>query len=133
MNNLLNSYDDKFYIFDSKPKMKMLIIRKNNYIDDYYLNDLEYKSFDNINGKEKRGPHLNDDKESYSFYNYILDVFSSLRYQDVYRLKKYKYNLLEIELHAKMYTEHISREYIDRLLGKGYELTKGFFEFNLKD
>jgi hypothetical protein len=42
MNNLLNSYDDKFYIFDSKPKMKMLIIRKNNYIDDYYLNDLEY-------------------------------------------------------------------------------------------
>lgn len=42
MNNLLNSYNDKFYIFDSKPKMKMLIIRKNNYIDDYYLNDLEY-------------------------------------------------------------------------------------------
>ena len=42
MNNLLNSYNDKFYIFDSKPKIKMLIIKKNNYIDDYYLNNLEY-------------------------------------------------------------------------------------------
>ena len=39
MNNLLNSYNDKFYIFDSKPKIKMLIV-KNNYIDDYYLNNL---------------------------------------------------------------------------------------------
>ena len=91
------------------------------------LKDLEYKSTDNENGKEKRGQNLNDDKESYSFYNYLLDVFSSLRYQDIYRLKKYKYNLLEIELHAKMYTEHISREYIDRLLGTGYEVTKLFF------
>jgi predicted acylesterase/phospholipase RssA len=91
------------------------------------LKDLEYKSTDNENGKEKRGQNLNDDKESYSFYNYLLDVFSSLRYQDIYRLKKYKYNLLEIELHAKMYTEHISREYIDRLLEKGYEVTKLFF------
>ena len=42
MNNLLNSYNDKFYIFDSKPKIKMLIVKKNNYIDDYYLNNLEY-------------------------------------------------------------------------------------------
>ena len=91
------------------------------------LNELEYKSTDNENGKEKRGQNLNDDKESYSFYNYILDVFSSLRYQDVYRLKKYKYNLLEIELHFKMYIENISREDIDRLLGKGYELTRKFF------
>ena len=91
------------------------------------LNDLEYKSTDNENGKEKRGENLNDDRESYSFYNYLLDVFSSLRYQDIYRLKRYKYNLLEIELHVKMYTEHISREYIDRLLGTGYEVTRGFF------
>ncbi len=91
------------------------------------LNDLEYKSADNENGKEKRSENLNDDRESYSFYNYLLDVFSSLRYQDIYRLKRYKYNLLEIELHVKMYTEHISREYIDRLLCTGYEVTREFF------
>ena len=42
MNNLLNSYNDKFFLFDSKPKVKILIVKKNNYIDDYYLNNLEY-------------------------------------------------------------------------------------------
>lgn len=95
------------------------------------LNDLEYKSTDNINGKEKRGENLNDDKEPYSFYNYILDVFSSLRYQDINRLKKYKYNLLEIELNFKMYIENIKKEDIDRLLGKGYDLTSQFFHKHL--
>jgi len=42
MDNLLNSYNDKFYIFDSKPKIKLFIIKNNDHIDDYQFNDLEY-------------------------------------------------------------------------------------------
>ncbi len=42
MDHLLNSYNDKFYMFDSKPKIKLFIIKNNDYIDDYHFNDLEY-------------------------------------------------------------------------------------------
>jgi hypothetical protein len=42
MDNLLNSYNDKFYIFDSKPKIKLFIFKNNDHIDDYQFNDLEY-------------------------------------------------------------------------------------------
>ena len=37
----LHSYNDEFFIFDSKPKIKLYIV-KNNYIDDFELNDFEY-------------------------------------------------------------------------------------------
>jgi len=37
----LHSYNDEFFIFDSKPKIKLYIL-KNNYIDDFELNDFEY-------------------------------------------------------------------------------------------
>jgi len=42
MEQLLNSYNNKFYMFDSKPKIKLFIIKNNDYIDDYHFNDLEY-------------------------------------------------------------------------------------------
>ena len=42
MNKLLDSYDNKFYMFDSKPKIKLFIIKKNDHIDDFHFNDLEY-------------------------------------------------------------------------------------------
>jgi hypothetical protein len=42
MDKLLHSYNNEFYMFDSKPKIKLFIIKKNDHIDSYSFNDLEY-------------------------------------------------------------------------------------------
>jgi len=60
--------------------------------------------------------------------SYIRDLFSSLRYQDLIRFKKYKYNLLEIDVDFDLYKEDITTEDINYLITSGYDVTKSFFE-----
>tara|TARA_B110000967_G_scaffold208176_1_gene259521 strand:+ start:546 stop:1523 length:978 start_codon:yes stop_codon:yes gene_type:complete len=60
--------------------------------------------------------------------SYIRDLFSSLRYQDFIRFKKYKYNLLEIDVDFDLYKEDINTDDITYLITRGYDVTKSFFE-----
>lgn len=58
---------------------------------------------------------------------YIRDLFSSLRYQDFIRFKKYKYNFLELDIDFEFYKSDLSDEEILDLIDKGKEITKSFF------
>ena len=88
----------------------------------------------NMKSLEKKKTDKPSVNEYYSFYNYMMDLMSSLRFQDMNRFKKYKYNLLDIDVNFEMYKSNIKLEEKMFLFEKGYEKIKDFFskdsEFN---
>lgn len=65
--------------------------------------------------------------EMYSMYNYIMDLMSSLRFHDINRLKKYKYNLLDIDVKFELYKSNITLNDKLYLFNTGYQQIKQFF------
>ena len=83
-------------------------------------------SFDNKQDEKENIIIKNNDE--YTFYNYIMDMCGSLRYRDIIRLKKYSYNLLEINIHFNsLENKTIKKEEIIQLIESGYNQIQCFF------
>jgi len=134
MDQLLKSYDNKFYLFDSKPKMKLYIIKNNNTIDDYYFNDLEFvlaKSLLNNLFTSKKDMHSNiknklnkynkfNDKEKLVILN-NLDLIDKKDYYKKNVKKKIISNLYELNQ-----TGGGLFSFIFSVLNKTYSIYKSF-------
>lgn len=84
-------------------------------------------NMNSLNKQEQQKQLQSNNNEYYSIYNYMMDLMSSLRFQDMNRFKKYKYNLLDIDVDFEMYKSNIKLEEKMFLFEKGYEKIKEFF------
>ena len=99
-----------------------LCITLNNFdIDDNYNNN------DNDNN-DNQLINKNEENNNYNLFDYVMDLTGSLRYMDIFRLKKYSYNLLMINSNITIYKEKINKDEINNLIKEGYYQTIAFFE-----
>ena len=97
------------------------------YIEDYMKETIDDTLCISLSKLKNYGEN-NVINSNYTFYNFIMDMCGSLRYRDFIRLKKYYYNLLEIDCVINSFEENIPKETIINVIQSGYNQINYFFK-----